>query len=197
MIAIKGSEFSLSNGDNPGVAGGVKSNTFMKESTWILYSFDVKMDGKNACRLTDKKFQNHQNTVDLAGAITKPTNLSPEDSQLFDDCVKQHDKYKATEKKFADTKTQTFKDLKDKLYNNRYTQQNVDDYCGILKERIKIADQVYDERKEYVDMDCDKFDYYNKGTTPSERKAAHSGALEQLKKNIENMKAELVAWVKP
>lgn len=69
MIAIKGSEFSLSNGDNAGVAGGVKSSTFMKESTWILYSFDVKMDGKNACRLSDKKFQNHENTVDLAGEL--------------------------------------------------------------------------------------------------------------------------------
>lgn len=72
MIAIKGSEFSLSNGDNAGVAGGVKSSTFMKESTWILYSFDVKMDGKNACRLTDKKFQNHENTADLAGAFQIP-----------------------------------------------------------------------------------------------------------------------------
>lgn len=80
MIANKGSEFSLSNGDNAGVAGGVKSSTFMKESTWILYSFDVKMDGKNACRLTDKKFQNHENTVDLAGALLTPTlvELDPE-----------------------------------------------------------------------------------------------------------------------
>jgi len=76
MIAIKGSEFSLSNGDNPGVAGGVKSSTFMKESTWILYSFDVKMDGQNACRLTDKKFQNHENTVDLAGNIQVSVNTS-------------------------------------------------------------------------------------------------------------------------
>src|SRR5215510_7083580 len=72
MAAIKGSEFSLSNGDNAGVAGGVKSSTFMKESTWILYSFDVKLDGKNACRLSDKKFQNHENTVDLAGTIQVP-----------------------------------------------------------------------------------------------------------------------------
>lgn len=72
MAAIKGSEFSLSNGDNAGVAGGVKSSTFMKESTWILYSFDVKMDGKNACRLTDKKFQNHENTVDLGGVLQPP-----------------------------------------------------------------------------------------------------------------------------
>lgn len=67
MIAIKGSEFSMSNGDEPGSIGGVKSNTFIKESTWILYSFDVKMDGKNVCRLSDKKFQNHENTVNLAG----------------------------------------------------------------------------------------------------------------------------------
>lgn len=73
MIAIKGSEFSLSNGDEPGSIGGVKSSTFIKESTWILYSFDVKMDGKNACRLSDKKFQNHENTVDLAGAVLAPT----------------------------------------------------------------------------------------------------------------------------
>jgi hypothetical protein len=81
MIAIKGSEFSLSNGDNAGVAGGVKSSTFMKESTWILYSFDVKMDGKNACRLTDKKFQNHENTVDMAGTIQVPNmpNATPEE----------------------------------------------------------------------------------------------------------------------
>src|SRR6476646_5147626 len=32
MIAIKGSEFSLSNGDEAGSVGGVKSNTFIKES---------------------------------------------------------------------------------------------------------------------------------------------------------------------
>jgi len=69
MAAIKGSEYSSSSGDEPGTAGGVKSNTNMKESTWITFSFDVKFDGKNVCRLTDKKFQNHKNTADLAGDI--------------------------------------------------------------------------------------------------------------------------------
>lgn len=72
MIAVKGSEFSISNGDQPGTVGGVKSNVFMKESTWILYSFDVKMDGKNACRLTDKMFHNHENTVNMAGVLQNP-----------------------------------------------------------------------------------------------------------------------------
>ncbi|SFU99448.1 DUF4150 domain-containing protein [Pseudoduganella namucuonensis] len=86
MIAVKGSEYALSNGDNPGVAGGVKSGTFMKESTWILYSFDVKMEGKNACRLTDKKFQNHENTVDLAGNLQVPVGVAPKPLQKIANC---------------------------------------------------------------------------------------------------------------
>ena len=86
MIAIKGSEFSLSNGDNAGVAGGVKSSTFMKESTWILYSFDVKIEGQNACRLTDKKFQNHENTADLTGVVFKVTFVVPTGSDTCPTC---------------------------------------------------------------------------------------------------------------
>jgi uncharacterized Zn-binding protein involved in type VI secretion len=67
MIAVKGSQYSSSVGDEPGTVGGVKSSTFKKETAWITYSFDVKMDGKNACRHTDKKFHNHKNTADLQG----------------------------------------------------------------------------------------------------------------------------------
>jgi hypothetical protein len=72
MAANKGSKFALSNGDNAGVAGGVKSSTFMKEATWILYSFDVKMDGKNAARLTDKMFHNSENAANLGGVAQQP-----------------------------------------------------------------------------------------------------------------------------
>lgn len=77
MIAIKGSEYSMSFGDEPGTVGGVTSNTFKKETAWITYSFDVKMDGANACRHTDKKFHNHKNTVDLAGNIDPALPASP------------------------------------------------------------------------------------------------------------------------
>jgi uncharacterized Zn-binding protein involved in type VI secretion len=83
MVATKGSEFSLSNGDNAGVAGGVKSSTFMKESTWLLYSFDVKMDGKNACRLSDKKFHNHENTVNAQGVLQTPLPVIEFDANDF------------------------------------------------------------------------------------------------------------------
>jgi hypothetical protein len=99
MIGIKGSEFSLSNGDNAGVAGGVKSSTFMKESTWILYSFDVKMDGKNACRLSDKKFQNHENTVDLGGEFQSIAKAQATLAQWVKDCDQSVKKTKNGKKK--------------------------------------------------------------------------------------------------
>ena len=69
MAANLGSELMLSTGDEPGVAGDVVSTPFIKEATWMLYSFEVKFEGKSACRLTDKLFMNHMNTVYLAGFI--------------------------------------------------------------------------------------------------------------------------------
>lgn len=75
MAANKGSEFSRCMGDEPGTAKGLISQTNMKEATWILYSFDVKLEGKNACRLMDKMFMNHKNTASLCGEIQGPVIL--------------------------------------------------------------------------------------------------------------------------
>jgi Domain of unknown function (DUF4150) len=86
MAANKGSKFALSNGDNAGVAGGVKSSTFMKEATWILYSFDVKLQKKNACRFTDKMFHNKENAANLAGAVNPPITVA-EFENIVQDCV--------------------------------------------------------------------------------------------------------------
>jgi hypothetical protein len=58
--------------------GGVKSSTFKKEASWITYSFDVKLEGKGACRLTDKMFHNHQNTVNMGGLLQAPLEAWPE-----------------------------------------------------------------------------------------------------------------------
>lgn len=65
MIAIKGSEYSRSMGDEAGTVGGVVSGVNMKEAKWILSSFDVKIEGKNACRLMDMMSSNHANTISL------------------------------------------------------------------------------------------------------------------------------------
>lgn len=91
MIAIKGSQYGSSNGDEAGTAGGVKSSVNMKATDWITYSFDVKMDGKNACRNTDKKFHNNQNTVDLGGNID-PMAPVPGLKEIAEECNKKVNK---------------------------------------------------------------------------------------------------------
>lgn len=89
----------MSQGDEPGTVGGIKSSTFKKESTWILYSFDVKIEGKNACRLTDQKFQNHDNTVDLAGDLGPIVGLQPWEAvvlcEIFCACLAAGEAHKA------------------------------------------------------------------------------------------------------
>jgi hypothetical protein len=82
MIAVKGCEYSMCVGDEAGTAGGVVSSTFKKEAKFILYSFDVKMDGKNACRLSDKMTMNHQNTVCLAGTFPTPAEVKAIEAEL-------------------------------------------------------------------------------------------------------------------
>jgi hypothetical protein len=85
MIAVKDCEYAMCAGDEAGTAGGVVSSTFKKEAKFITFSFDVKMDGKNACRLGDKMTMNHQNTVCMAG--TFPSNCKPNEYPLKIDCA--------------------------------------------------------------------------------------------------------------
>ncbi|WP_322047404.1 DUF4150 domain-containing protein [Paraburkholderia sp. J67] len=94
MIAIDGSQFSKSVFDEAGSMGGVVSGTHLAETDWITHSFDVFIDKKPACRLTDKLFMNHRNTVNMAGL--KQRDLPKKDQDFFDklckwacDCLKE------------------------------------------------------------------------------------------------------------
>lgn len=55
---LKGSNFSTSTGDEAGGAGGVVSGTTKGKAEFVNYSFDVKVEGKNVCRLGDMMVQN-------------------------------------------------------------------------------------------------------------------------------------------
>jgi hypothetical protein len=85
MIANLGSEFCKSIFDEPGSMGGIKSGTHLAEADWITHSFDVFFEGKPACRLTDKMFMNHRNTVSLGGEWQK--NLAPSLVQKICDAI--------------------------------------------------------------------------------------------------------------
>lgn len=191
MIAVKGSQYERSNGDEAGTAGGVKSSVNMKATDWITYSFDVKMDGQNACRHTDKKFHNNQNTVDLAGNAdpVKPAGLSPEDDKLWDECKEQHDKYKATETKEADHRKADYKRLKDAFRGGTASAGDRRQLFNICHEKAQILEQAIQERITYVRMGCDKFDWYNQGTTEADRRKAHDGEISNVQRQMSNLKA--------
>jgi hypothetical protein len=61
-VLLKGSKFSQSTGDEAGSAGGVASSSTKGQADPLLYSFDVKVDGKNVCRLADIMMTNKKNT---------------------------------------------------------------------------------------------------------------------------------------
>lgn len=64
MPMTKGAKYSMTTGDEAGTAGGgVISSKIKGEAEFMLYSFDVKFEGKNVCRLGDPMFQNKKNIM--------------------------------------------------------------------------------------------------------------------------------------
>ena len=63
MPMAKGAKYSMTTGDEAGTAGGVISSKFKGEAEYMLYSFDVKFEGKNVCRLGDPLFHNKKNIM--------------------------------------------------------------------------------------------------------------------------------------
>lgn len=60
---LKGSNYKMSTGDEAGSVGGVVSGKIKGKCEFMLYSFDVKIEGKNACRMGDMLTHNDKNAV--------------------------------------------------------------------------------------------------------------------------------------
>ena len=63
MPMVKGSKYAMSTGDEAGSIGGIISGVFKHECEFMMYSFDVKFDGKNVCRMGDPLFHNKKNIM--------------------------------------------------------------------------------------------------------------------------------------
>ncbi|QND51897.1 DUF4150 domain-containing protein [Phyllobacterium sp. 628] len=82
MNGIKGSEFSISYGDEPGVGGGVISGVNKHRATFLSWSPNVFMEGKPVTRLTDRMLMNKGNTISAGGYYTGP--VTGPDKPLLD-----------------------------------------------------------------------------------------------------------------
>ena len=63
MPMVKGAKYSTSTGDEPGTHKGIISSTTKGECEFMMYSFDVKFEGKNVCRMGDPMFHNKKNIM--------------------------------------------------------------------------------------------------------------------------------------
>lgn len=63
MPMVRGAQYCVSTGDEAGSVGGVASGTIKGAAEFMLYSFDVKFEGRGVCRLGDPLFHNQKNTL--------------------------------------------------------------------------------------------------------------------------------------
>jgi hypothetical protein len=63
MPMTKDAKYPMTTGDEAGSAGGVISGVIKGEAEFMLYSFDVQIEGKNACRFGDTLFHNKKNAM--------------------------------------------------------------------------------------------------------------------------------------
>ena len=61
MPMVKSATYPTTSGDEAGVKGGVISGSNMKEAEFLMYSFDVKFEGRNVCRVGDPMWHNSKN----------------------------------------------------------------------------------------------------------------------------------------
>lgn len=63
MPMVKGATYSQSYLDEPGTLGGVISQVNRDVCEYLLYSFDVKFEGNNVCRMGDQLWHNKKNIM--------------------------------------------------------------------------------------------------------------------------------------
>jgi hypothetical protein len=63
MPMARAAKYRMTSGDEAGTAGGVMSGCFKGDAEFMMYSFDVKLEGRNACRLGDPLFHNRKNIM--------------------------------------------------------------------------------------------------------------------------------------
>lgn len=69
----KDSNFKMSTGDEPGSVGGIISSKIKGKAEFVLFSFDVKFEGKNAARGFDLMLHNDKNTPPFPLLQAPPT----------------------------------------------------------------------------------------------------------------------------
>lgn len=89
---VKDSNFRMSTGDEGGTAGGgVASNKIKGKAEFVMFSFDVKFEGKNVARAFDLMLHNDKNTPPFPVLQEPVIDLPGDDQPTCDICSEAFD----------------------------------------------------------------------------------------------------------
>jgi hypothetical protein len=108
MIMNKSSNMMMSTGDEAGAAMGVVSSKIKGKAEFVNYSFDVKVDGKNVCRLTDPAQTNMGSANSIAPACVQMPLVAM--APQIEACKKTKEAEKAQEDPKKEGKTTNWSD---------------------------------------------------------------------------------------
>ena len=60
------------------------------------------------------------------------------------------------------------------------------EFLGLVDKRAELSKRLREERKQYVEMGCDKFDWLKKGNTREQREARHREEIDKVRRQIRN-----------
>jgi hypothetical protein len=115
-----------------------------------------------------------------------PAGLSRAEQELWEQCRDLHDVYKATQDA-ANAVAARLDPLALLLNAGRATEQQRLDFCRGLDELVPILQRLRRERRQYINLDCDRFDWFNRGTTAAQRRAAHAAEAEAVGRRMGNL----------
>jgi hypothetical protein len=118
--------------------------------------------------------------------LVMPSELSRADQERWRTCNQLHDIYKATQDEVADY-AKRMAPLATLLQNNKASTQQRVELCSLVDKRLKLKQREHKERSKYIELDCDRFDWFGKGTTKAQRLADHQRVLTQIDAELKNL----------
>ena len=115
-----------------------------------------------------------------------PTGLTQAQENLWRTCNQLHETYKATQER-ASSYAARMDALRQRLMTNPKSLQERLTFCALLDERIELVRRLHSERQRYMSLDCDRFDWFNMGTTAAERLAQHQVELDNVSAQLRNL----------
>jgi hypothetical protein len=117
-----------------------------------------------------------------------PSGLSQADQELWRTCNQQYNAYKNIQDEVS-AYAARMDPLRNRLMQNQASAQDRLNFCMLLDERIRLVQRLHRERLRYIRLDCDRFDWFNTGTTAAQRLAAHQAELDNVDAQLRNFYA--------